>query len=83
MLQVHGRRPAPRVTLRAVVDHLEEDAGVLYRSNVLLRDMDGRTELLAHNRKRLLHGQGFERTCLSCEQHACAAREADLDRVVA
>lgn len=83
VLQVHARQAAPQVRLRAVVDHVEEHHGALFRSNVLLRDIDGRTELLAHNRKRLLHGLGFERTCLSCERPACAAREADLDRVVA
>lgn len=85
-LRVFAESPrAWRVTLRAEGDRVEEQDGERLRhSRVLRRIEDLATgalvaeELVAVNRKRLLHQHEQQRSCLTCGEAACAARPALL-----
>lgn len=77
VLEVRGHRPVESdVRLRAANDHVVVEDGVRIRQNVLLRDIDGVTEVIGHNRKRLLHTEEARRNCLTCGIDACHLKSA-------
>jgi len=75
VLRALAHRPLRhRIRLRTAKDRVDLVEGTRIRSNVLLRDIDGLTEVLGHNRKRLLHTHEQRRNCLTCGVEACSLR---------
>lgn len=79
VLEVRGRQPlAIRVDVREVDDVVTQDGSERVRRNRLIRritdDQGTREDVVAVNRKRLLHDQEQRRNCLTCGELACHAR---------
>lgn len=72
VLRVLAHQPTRHVVrLRSAADRVTVLDGERIRQNVLLRDVDGVTEVLGHNRKRLLHSEDARRNCLTCGVQDC------------
>lgn len=80
-----GRDPGLRVALRSVGDVTYQRHGQLMRANRVVRDgydqVTGElrfSDVVADNRRKLLHEREMRRNCLSCGETDCHARPRDL-----
>jgi vancomycin resistance protein VanW len=81
------RPPDVRIAVRAEADETRREGPDLFRMNRLVRERyDGERllseEVVAHNRKRLMHPEEEGRSCLTCGDTACHQRPRDLPRLV-
>jgi vancomycin resistance protein VanW len=88
IIQVHSTQPSPvRALLHDAGDVIYQHQGQRIRANQVVRRLFDRTtgallsrEVVAVNRRRLLHSQEQRRNCLSCAEDACLARPHRLAR---
>ena len=66
------------VELSAADDCIAKTAAGRVRTNRVIRKVDGTSEVLCTNEKRLLHSPERRRNCYTCEEHSCRERPIAL-----
>jgi vancomycin resistance protein VanW len=90
VLTLHAELPLPvNYELRATGERVVIEGGERIRRNRIeriARDLAGAqlaSEVIADNRKRMLHHEELGRSCLSCNEIECADRPAETPRLIA